>query len=37
MFDESEGVVGWYVGYDGTGCVTVSRDGPTVILTIDHA
>jgi hypothetical protein len=36
-FDESEGVVGWYVGYDGTGCVTLSRSGNDVILTFAHA
>ena len=36
-FDESEGVVGWYVGYDGTGCVTLSRSGNDVTLTFAHA
>lgn len=36
-FDEWEGVVGWYVGYDGTGCVTLSRAGNDVTLTFAHA
>ena len=27
VYDETEGVVGWYVGYDGPGCVTLGRDG----------
>lgn len=31
-----EGVVGWYVGYDGPGCVTLSSDGRNVSVTIDH-
>ncbi len=37
LFDESEGVVGWYVGYDGTGCVTMDSVGSKVTLTIDHS
>ena len=36
-YDESEGVIGWYVGYDGPGCVTISRDGKDVVLAFDHA
>ena len=24
LFDASEGVIGWYVGYDGPGCVTMA-------------
>ena len=36
LYDESEGIVGWYVGYDGRGCVTLDRNGNDVILTIAH-
>jgi hypothetical protein len=36
-YDESEGVIGWYVGYDGPGCVTLTRDGSNVTLTFAHA
>lgn len=36
LFDASEGVVGWYIGYDGAGCVTLGRDGDNVTLTFDH-
>ena len=36
MYDESEGVVGWYVGYDGPGCVTLATAGDKVTLTFAH-
>ena len=36
LFDASEGQVGWYVGYDGAGCVTLDRTGEGITLTIDH-
>ena len=36
MFDASEGIVGWYVGYDGPGCVTLARAGSDLTLTIVH-
>ncbi len=36
-FDESEGVIGWYIGFDGPGCVTISRDGMDVIVAFAHA
>jgi hypothetical protein len=36
QFDASEGVVGWYIGYDGTGCVHLETDATGVTLTIDH-
>lgn len=36
MFDASEGVVGWYVGYDGGGCATLSQTSNDVVLTIQH-
>lgn len=31
-FDATEGQVGWYLGYDGPGCVTLGRDGRDVTL-----
>jgi hypothetical protein len=37
LYDASEGVVGWYVGYDGTGCITLARAGSNVTVTIDHS
>jgi hypothetical protein len=37
VYDASEGVVGWYVGYDGSGCVTLARVGTNVTVTIDHS
>jgi hypothetical protein len=33
----SEGVVGWYVGFDGTGCVSMVAAGDTVTLRIAHS
>jgi len=36
VYDESEGVIAWYVGFDGPGCVTMARAGNTVVVTIDH-
>ncbi len=36
-FDESEGVIGWYIGFDGPGCVTISRDGKDIIVAFAHA
>ena len=36
MYDESEGVAGWYIGYSGTGCVDLVRDGTDVVVTIAH-
>ena len=29
-FDATEGQIGWYIGYDGPGCVTLGRDGNDV-------
>ena len=37
QFDASEGLVGWYIGYDGAGCVTLGRAGSDVTITIAHA
>ena len=35
LFDESEGRIAWYIGYDGPGCVTLTREGDTIVLAID--
>lgn len=35
-FDMFEGVVGWYIGYDGNGCVRLSSDATSVTIAIDH-
>ncbi len=34
LFDASEGVVGWYIGYDGSGCATLTRNGDDLVLVI---
>lgn len=31
-----EGVVSWYIGYDGPGCVTLEQDGRNVSIAIQH-
>ncbi len=31
-----EGVIGWYIGYDGGGCVTLGSDETSVTVTIAH-
>ena len=36
IFDESEGQIGWYLGYDGATCVTLGREGPDVIVSIAY-
>jgi hypothetical protein len=36
MYDASEGTVGWYLGYDGDGCVTLGRSGNEVTVTFEH-
>jgi hypothetical protein len=36
QYDASEGVVGWYIGYDGPGCVTLVREGSDVTVMIAH-
>lgn len=35
LYDESEGQLGWYVGYDGPSCVTLTRQGDTIELALD--
>jgi hypothetical protein len=37
VYDGSEGVIAWYVGYDGPGCVTLARAGASITLTIAHS
>lgn len=37
LFDESEGQSGWYVGYDGPTCVSLSREGDAVLLAIEFS
>jgi hypothetical protein len=36
IFDESEGQIGWYLGYDGETCVTLMREGDGVLVVIDY-
>jgi hypothetical protein len=36
MYDQSEGVIGWYLGYDGTDCVTLTRAGNDVTVSFVH-
>jgi hypothetical protein len=37
LYDASEGIVGLYIGYDGPGCVTLTLEGNSVVVTIAHA
>jgi hypothetical protein len=37
LFDASEGVVGWYVGYNGSGCAAMVVGAHDVTLVIAHA
>jgi hypothetical protein len=36
LYDASEGVVGWYVGFDGPGCVVFAQTGNDITFTIGH-
>jgi hypothetical protein len=36
LFDESEGQLGWYLGYDGPACVTLTREGDDVLVIITY-
>ncbi len=36
LFDASEGIIGWYVGYDGAGCVAFVRAGNDLVIAITH-
>lgn len=35
-FDESEGIIGWYLGFDGPACVTLTRNGNDVTVAFEH-
>jgi len=35
LYDESEGQLGWYVGYDRSSCPTLTRNGDTMELALD--
>ena len=37
LYDESEGQLGWYAGYDGPSCATLTRSGDTIELSLDFA
>jgi hypothetical protein len=37
LYDESEGQLGWYAGYDGPSCATLTRNGDTIELAFDFA
>jgi hypothetical protein len=36
LFDESEGQMGWYIGYDGPACVTLTREGDAILVVITY-
>jgi hypothetical protein len=36
LYDEFEGAIGWYVGYDGPACPVFATTGNGVTLTIGH-
>ncbi len=36
LYDASEGHQNWYLGFDGPGCVTLTRSGSTVIVAFAH-
>ena len=36
LYDASEGVIGWYIGYDGDGCVSLIDDGRGLLLSINQ-
>jgi hypothetical protein len=37
LFDESEGQIAWYIGYDGSPCVKLSGEGDRIIVGIEFA
>jgi hypothetical protein len=37
LMDMSEGVVGWYIGYDGLGCVGIASDGRNIRVAIERS
>ena len=36
LFDESEGQMGWYLGYDGPACVTLTREADAILVIITY-
>jgi hypothetical protein len=36
-FDMFEGHVGWYLAYDGTGCVRLATDGQNIVVSVEHS
>jgi hypothetical protein len=36
LFDESEGQLGFYLGYDGPACVTLTREGNDIVVAITY-
>jgi hypothetical protein len=36
LYDASEGVIGWYIGYDGDGCVSLIDDGRGLLVSINQ-
>jgi hypothetical protein len=36
IFDESEGQIGWFVGYEASSCLSLSREGDDLVLSIDY-
>lgn len=36
LFDESEGQLGWYIGYDGPACVTLTHEGNDVLVIVTY-
>jgi hypothetical protein len=36
LFDESEGQLGWYIGYDGPACVTLTREGDDILVIVTY-
>jgi hypothetical protein len=37
LFDESEGQIAWYIGFDGSPCVKLSGEGDRIIVGIEFA
>jgi len=35
-YDMSEGILGWLIGWDGSGCVTLSTEGREVTVAVGH-
>ena len=34
IFDESEGQIGWSIGCDGSGCISLAREGGDVMSSV---